>query len=147
MTPPDLTKLHDFYQPPSPSWMPQTMGWYVLFALLCLVALWMIARAVSRWFANRYRREALQLIATTPASQLSALLKRAALVAWPRNQVAALTGDKWIDFLAQSSGIDAFKVSPGNQLEDAAISTRPVAAQDATALRKLAEKWVRTHHV
>src|SRR5215831_8115582 len=49
MNGPDLGQLHDFYQPPPPSWVPQTIGWYVLFALLFAGALFLMGCALRRW--------------------------------------------------------------------------------------------------
>ena len=70
-----LDKLHDFYQPLPPAWTPQTIGWYVLFAVAGLVVLWLVVHTVRRWFRNRYRREALHELALLPAEQFSTLLK------------------------------------------------------------------------
>ena len=142
----DLSKLHDFYQPALPSWMPQTLGWQILFALFCILAIWFIARAVARWLSNRYRREALAQLQTVPVDQFSALLKRAAMVSWPRAQVASLSGNAWLNFLSASSGIEAFKSAPGNLIEDAAITQQPVSAEAEQQLRHLASEWVKTHH-
>jgi uncharacterized protein DUF4381 len=146
MKPADLSKLHDFYQLASPSWMPQTLGWHILFALFCLFAIWLIARAIARWLSNRYRREALAQLKTVPPNQFSALLKRTAMAAWPRAQVASLSGEAWLNFLSSSSGIAGFKSAPGNLIEDAAITGRPVTAEAEQQLRQLASEWVKTHH-
>jgi len=147
MTHPDLSKLHDFYQPPPPSWMPQTAGWYVLLALSCIFAIWLLARTVARWLSNRYRREALAQLQNAPVSQLSALLKQTAMAVWPRVQVASLSGQEWLRFLSASSGLEGFKSAPGNLIEDAAITPKPLTAGDEQRLRQLASEWVRTHHV
>jgi hypothetical protein len=53
-----LDNLHDFYQPPPPSWRPQTIGWFVVFAIAALLVLWLVVHLFRRWRANRYRREA-----------------------------------------------------------------------------------------
>jgi hypothetical protein len=70
-----LDKLHDFYQPSPPSWRPQTIGWYVVFAIAALLLLWLVIHLVRRWIANRYRREAMRELAHARPEQLSALLK------------------------------------------------------------------------
>jgi Domain of unknown function (DUF4381) len=147
MKPADLSKLHDFYQPPPPSWMPQTVGWYILFALLCLFVVWVIARAISRWLANRYRREALRQLRVASANEFSGLLKRTALAAWPRAQVASLSGKEWIEFLSKTSNIEEFRIAPGNHVEDAALTGEPGTAGEEQQLRQLASDWVRRHHV
>ena len=47
-----LDNLHDFYQPPPPAWTPQTIGWYVVFAVIALLAMWIIIHSLRRWLAN-----------------------------------------------------------------------------------------------
>ena len=89
-----LDKLHDFYQPPPPSWRPQTIGWYVVFAIAALLLLWLVVHLMRRWIANRYRREAMRELVSANPEQLSELLKRTALSAWPREKVAALSGER-----------------------------------------------------
>jgi len=145
--PPDLSKLHDFYQPPPPSWMPQTAGWYALLVLLCVFAIWLVARAVARWMSNRYRREALRHLQNADATQFSALLKCTAMTVWPREDVASLSGQEWLKFLSASSRLDEFNSAPGNLIEDAAITAKPINAADEQRLRQLASEWVRAHHV
>ncbi len=54
-----LAALADVSLPPAVPWMPQTPAWAVLGVALLLVALWAARRAVRRYRANRYRREAL----------------------------------------------------------------------------------------
>src|SRR6202041_1256497 len=93
-----LDNLHDFYQPPPPAWTPQTIGWYVVFAVIALLAMWMTIHTLRRWLANRYRREALRELALLQPEQFSTLLKRTALSAWPRDRVASLSGDTWLKF-------------------------------------------------
>src|SRR6516162_5592547 len=84
MNTPDLSQLHDFYQPAPPSWMPQTVGWYVVFAILTALLLWFCIRVLQRWIKNRYRRDALRELQLTPVDRLSEILKRTAMVTWPR---------------------------------------------------------------
>lgn len=147
MNSPDLTALHDFYQPPAPSWMPQTVGWYMLFALLVIVAVLFAVRALRQWFRNRYRREAIREIQDASSAQLSEILKRTALAAWHRPRVAALTGEQWTDFLANSSGLEEFRSAPGNRIEALALSNSSMTIADQQKLKQLAAEWVRLHHV
>jgi len=140
-------KLHDFYQPAPPSWMPQTIGWYVLFALLAVALAWWAFRVIRRWRANRYRREALRVLPATPASQLSALLKRTALSAWPRQDVAALTGASWLAFLNRTTPKPAFAEPPATVVEDIALHPDPLPSSDEAVLREKTAHWIRNHHV
>jgi hypothetical protein len=147
MSAPDLSKLHDFYQPAPPPWIPRTIGWYVLFAALAVAATWVAFHAVRRWLRNRYRRDALRQLPSVPLVQLSEMLKRTAMVSWPRGRVAGLTGEPWLQFLSETSGLQGFTSAPGNLIEKTALDQKPVDAASELALRNLASEWVRRHHV
>jgi Domain of unknown function (DUF4381) len=144
---PALEKLHDYYQPAPPAWTPQTIGWYVLFGIVAILLLWTAIHVVRSWLANRYRRDALrELVAATP-DQFSALLKRTALAAWPRERVASLNGDSWLNFLAETSSIESFRNAPGNHVEELALCSGSVSAEDERTIRALAAEWIRRHRV
>lgn len=146
-SPADLSKLHDFYQPAPVSWAPHTIGWWVVFGVLALLVLWFAVHEIRRWLRNKYRREALRELATTSPEHFSTLLKRTAIVAWPRERVASLSGEKWIGFLAQSSSINTFEESPGNRIEQVALSAAALSTEDRDKLRDLAAQWIRRHRV
>jgi len=147
MNNPDLSKLHDFYHPPPPSWMPHTIGWYVLFALLLATSMFFGARTLRRWLRNRYRRDAIRELQFAPAAQLSEILKRTALITWPRSQVASLTGAEWTEFLAGTSGLAGFRSAPGDRIESLALTDSAISSSDEQRLKQLATDWVRLHHV
>ncbi len=142
-----LGKLHDFYQPAPVSWTPQTIGWYIVFGIVALLLLWFVVREVRLWMRNRYRREALRELASASPEQLSALLKRTALAAWPREQVASLSGDKWLSFLVESSAIHSFQEAPGNRIEAVALAKTSLSGEEQDHLRDLAAQWIRSHRV
>jgi len=141
-----LDKLNDFYQPPPPAWTPQTPAWYALFTIVGLLLLWLILHLIRRWFANRYR-EALRELHLLTAPHLSALLKRTALAAWPREKVASLNGDSWLAFLDDSAGTDLFHRTPGNRIEELALHPISVSSEEEQALRDAAATWIRRHRV
>lgn len=142
-----LDKLHDFYQPPPPAWTPQTIGWYVLFALVGALAIAIAIRLIRRWFVNRYRREALRELADLHPQQFSELLKRTALSAWPREKVASLSGPAWIDFLNQTAHGELFQSSPANTVEECAIRCTSISSEDEQTLRQSVATWIRRHRV
>ena len=142
-----LNKLHDFYQPPPPSWTPQTIGWYVVFAFMGLLILWMMIHRIRNWLRNRYRRNALRELAFLQPDQFSTLLKRTALAAWPREKVASLSGDAWLQFLNESGKSDLFLRKPGSRIEEIALRSETLSSEDEQALRKPTAKWIRSHRV
>jgi hypothetical protein len=139
--------MHGFYQPPPPAWIPQTIGWYVLFAIAVILILWFVIHATRSWFANRYRREALRELATASPDQLSALLKRTALAAWPREKVASLSGNAWLKFLGETAATQSFQSRPGNLIEEFALREIPASPQDEQTLKTIATEWIRRHRV
>src|SRR5690242_4528495 len=123
--PGSLSGLHDIVVGPSASWWPSTPAWLLLGALLvigiCLVTAWMIIS----WRENRYRRAGLwelQQLEHSPSQDhaglvaLAEILKRVALVAYPRRQVASLSGKDWLNFLDRTLGTTQFSTGPGRQL-------------------------------
>ena len=142
-----LDNLHDFYQPPPPAWTPQTVGWYVVFAIAGLFLLWLVIHNVRRWRANRYRREALHELAMAQPQEFSALLKRTALAAWPREKVASLSGESWLAFLNQTASGELFRDSPSNRVEEVALRAMPLSGNDEQALRAAIANWIRRHRV
>ncbi len=142
-----LDNLHDFYQPPPPAWTPQTIGWYFLFAIAGLLLLWAVAHLIRAWLANRYRREALNELALLPPEQFSALLKRTALTAWPREKVASLNGPPWVTFLDASTRAPLFQTAPANRIEELALKPANLSSEDEEALRQTVATWIRRHRV
>ena len=142
-----LDKLHDFYQPVPPAWTPQTIGWYILFALIGLLAIWTTVYLFRKWLTNRYRREALHELVHLPPQQFSELLKRTALTAWPREKVASLNGSAWLEFLNQSAGSSLFHTAPANRIEELAFESVSLSSEDEQSLRQAVATWIRRHHV
>lgn len=110
-----LAKLRDIHLPLPISWWPPAPGWYVL-AVMALIALGvLIVIGMRIRTRNAARREALILLNQYQESYLkegncslcckniSELLRRVALVYYPREKVAGLKGQAWLDFLNQSS--------------------------------------------
>lgn len=154
--PTSLDRMHDLVAPPPVPWWPPAPGWYWLLGLLALAAIFLAARLFLHWQHNRYRREALaeyrrltaDLSGDALLAGLAELLKRAALSAFPRTDVASLTGDRWLAFLDHSAGMDAFSSDTGRMLESAAYGTSTGKSEekhDRTA--SLVEHWLKTHRV
>jgi hypothetical protein len=146
-----LRLLHEIVVPESPSLLPQTRGWWVLAAWLAAVVLIGLAQWLAYRRRNRYRREAaaeLAGIAARAASQpaasaaaIAALVKRTALVAYPRERVAALHGRDWARFLCESANDDPVVSASAERIADAAYR----CDVDGRALLDAARRWIRVH--
>jgi hypothetical protein len=152
--PPDpVAGLIDIPLPPSVSLWPQTWPSWILLALLfvtAVVGVWAFAR---QWHANRYRREALaelDRIAGKPptdlATQLSLLLRRTALAAFPREQVAPLNGAAWLAFLDRTSDGTNFSQGSGRWLASGPYARAAPDDGERSALISLTRRWIRGHH-
>ena len=136
-------------EPPSPvpvSMAPETAGWAVLAILALMLIGWLVARRVRQWRANAYRRAALSALtaAGDDAAAVSEILRRTALVAYPRTRVASLSGGEWLAFLDKTGGDGGFAGGPGQALARAPYRGDGERAQ---GLGALAARWVRRHPV
>ena len=102
--PADLSNLRDIVVPPAVSFWPPAPGWWMVGAACVVAAGFAVAAAVRHWQRNAYRREALRALDTADSRDISAILKRAALAAFPREQVASLNGAAWLAFLDRTGG-------------------------------------------
>jgi hypothetical protein len=161
---PSLAQLADVVPPPPVPWMPQTIGWQVLGVLLALLLLWLAWRGLRRYWRNRYRREALAELhgleaqwkqdaakASVPVLvALPVLIKRCALAAWPRDEVASMNGAAWAQFVLAHAGHathGAQALAPllrEIQYHDAQALQR-VSAQDVRVLLEAAHQWIQGH--
>ncbi|KQV81931.1 DUF4381 domain-containing protein [Rhizobium sp. Root1220] len=157
-----LRSMHDVVLPQAVSWIPQTWGWAVVAAfLLATLAGWAFF-TMRRYHRNAYRREALRLLDAVaeemkhPATRvagvhrLAELLKRTALAAWPREQVASLSETGWNDLVSTS-----FDGGEGKALqrllddfeyhEDKAVVVMP--ANVGEDLVESSRRWIKKHDV
>ncbi len=127
--PPDpLAGLVDIPLPPEVSLWPQTWPLRIAIVVLAVAligALWWLAR---RWWANRYRRAALAELDALPAptqGALALLVRRTALSAFPRADVAALSDMAWLAFLDRTYGGTGFTQGPGRALAAGPYEPQP----------------------
>lgn len=139
--PADLSNLRDIVLPAAAPLWPPAPGWWILGATCIAAAGLAVAVAAIARRRNAYRRAALAELETAAASQISAVLKRAALAAWPRRDVAALSGAAWRAFLDRTGRTDAFTVGAGRDLDALTFG----GTADGEAVRAEARRWLRRH--
>lgn len=152
-----LARLHDIVVPDPVPWWPPAPGWLWLLGLALVLALAVLLAGFVRWQKRRYRREALADLARLelaaprrpPGATLAALaelLKRSALTAYPRRDVAALTGPAWFAFLDRTGGT-RFADGLGEALERANYLDRDPARDDGQIRELIREvgTWIRRH--
>ena len=144
--PADLSNLRDLALPPDVSLWPPAPGWWIVAAAALAAATILSAAAVARYRRNAYRREALRQLDTVDPGGLSTVLKRTALAAWPREQVAALTGSAWLAFLDRTGRTTAFTDGAGRHIETLAFGGA-IDGPSTDAARTEAKAWVRAHRI
>ena len=138
---PDLVaKMQEVGDPQPVNMAPETWGWAALAAIAALLLLIAGYRFFRHRRANAYRREALRALekAGDEPSAVSDILKRAALAAYPRKNVANLYGAAWREAL-ETTG--AGHIDP--QFETAGYSRNP--PKSIPGLNATARHWVRHH--
>ena len=102
----------EILQPPAVEYAPVTWGWWALFVLVLGLVVYGVVRYRNWRVANQYRADALRELTQLEAAALQAdaaairqvmvLLKRVAVHAFGRKDVAPLAGAKWAEFLHQT---------------------------------------------
>ncbi len=143
--PASLHNLREIILPPPVPWWPLAPGWWLLFAAIAVAALAFAFRLFRWWRVNAYRRAALRELAIAgDVTAIAEVLKRTALVAYPRKNVAALSGAAWLAWLAETGG-QPVSATVAETLtrgvfanhDDSDISEEPAFAAD----------WIRSHTV
>ena len=156
-----LRSLRELPLPAPVSYAPRTIGWVFVAILLVAIALAVAWLAWRRHEKSRYRREALAELAHIEAklgdeatradalAQIAPLIKRTALAAAPRTEVASLSGASWIAYLQKTHG--AFDEASGALMYSASYAPRDhlagVTLQEARRLVQAARDWIGHHHV
>lgn len=153
-TPDPLAELRDWHLPDPVAWWPPAPGWWLV-ALSLGLALVLMARGWRRWrqvaaIARAAQHELAQLERELAVhgdrrrhlAALSQLLRRLALMRYPRAQVAGLTGDDWLAFLDATGGHGEFSQGVGRVLVESAYRPASAIAFDPESLAALIRRWV-----
>ncbi|MEH6584512.1 MAG: DUF4381 domain-containing protein [Halioglobus sp.] len=159
MNPQDpLANLHPLRDPALVDWWPLAPGWWALIALLLLGLAALALLFYRRYQANAYRRQASdQALAlhqhwlsdsqsTEYLGAVNGLLKSVALRAFPEQELAAKTGEGWINFLNQTLPNKA--ATEGFSVELASAAYQPGQVDiDCESVHNTALLWIRKHRV
>ena len=141
--------LREIHLPAPPGLWPLATGWWVLLgglivAVLCMVLLRSllkyksIRKIASLKLVNLRRNQ--RLSDQQKLQQLSILLRRVSISAFPRNEVAGLTGKRWLEFLDRILDGQPFSQGPGTVLLDEPY--KPMVHEDLDAVFELSERWI-----
>lgn len=154
MTDPLQLPLQDVHLPAAAGWWPPAPGWWLVLGLLLLASAgaWWWRRRRQRWqrSAVYLARQELQVLQSDYAehgdarkfvAELSVLLRRLSISAFPRSTTASLTGEAWLAFLDASLQEPAFSTTAGRVLIEAPYR-RQVNADEVQALVELGRLWI-----
>ncbi len=146
-------QLRDIHLPPAPPFWPPAPGWWIVAAVLLALLAWGGQAAWRQLRLRRRRQRVMAVLARlesglasdrSPASlaQISVLLRRLALMRFPRAKVATLTGNAWLRFLDESGGQGRFADGPGRVLGSGPYQRALPADLDIVGLVALVREWV-----
>ncbi|MFV2056626.1 MAG: DUF4381 domain-containing protein [Thiohalomonadales bacterium] len=150
--------IDEIIVPVAVSWWPSAPGWKVLAVLISILLVFQLLRGLKRWWHNRYRREALHQLTQLQSQageqlqdvvvKLPYYIKVTALQAYPRENVASLSGEKWLNFLDTHYSGPSFSDGVGKHLLPIAYLPRDkwgLPPAEYHALINLSKKWIATH--
>jgi len=147
-----LAQLKDIHLPDSIGWWPLAPGWYGVIILILFLMMALAYVAYKRHVNALAKNQALELLhsykeqyekdrnAQLTSARVSELLRRVALVYYPRAEVASLHGEAWVAFLNQTSKSIDFKPVKSMLLDS------PFKTSETVNLKPLlvrAERWIK----
>lgn len=148
---PQALPLRDIHLPDDVSWWPIAPGWWLLLAILAVVAIVIWARRELRT-RSQLRKQALATLIdihtnfhqhqdlSRLARECSVLLRRVALSRYERQDVAGLTGEDWVAFLNQQSDLPSFDAELSQTLTQAPFQAH--CEFNADALLRACRQWL-----
>ncbi|MDJ0906193.1 MAG: DUF4381 domain-containing protein [Woeseiaceae bacterium] len=125
---PKQIPLRDLHLPEAIAWWPLAPGWWVVIALALVVLGYLIHLYRKHRAGSAARRYALRQLDTLTAdfeqhgdavafsSNVSELLRRTMLAYAPREEVAGLTGEAWLEWLDRDLDQPRFQGDAGRKL-------------------------------
>ena len=147
-------ELVDIHLPAPPDFWPPAPGWWIAAALV--IAL--LSYAFYKLFHYKKKRRQQQKVLNALSSfeqdlqtgngseaiaNINRLLRRLALMHYPRQQVASLTGAEWLGFLDTTGSTTAFTKGAGRILEDGPYIAQLPSNFDSKGLINVVKAWVK----
>lgn len=148
--------IDEIILPEAVGWFPLAPGWKVLGLIVLLLMLFQAIRLVKIWWRNRYRREALRQLSDRGKGKklqevvalLPHFLKITALHAYPRREVASLSGEDWLRFLDSHYSGPSFLDGAGRNLLLVAYLPEEqwkLDKEQSETLLSMSRQWIATH--
>ncbi len=143
-----LLELRDVIYPVDPGFWPPAIGWWIALVLviLCLIgAVYLLHLVYLRLSETSFVKEFDALVQLQPREavvELSILMRRIAITSFPRDSVAGLSGEDWLQFLDQSGHTDQFTTGPGRVLVSAPYTA--LTPENLGPLIKICRDWAKS---
>ena len=148
----DVLQLKDIHLPLSPEQWPPAPGWWILVISGLLLLGWITLRLFRVWRRHRLQKEILGSLDVLQRdhsdkqiplflAEVSILLRRVAMMNFPPQQVAALTGKGWLSFLDLHGGNGEYSNGVGSVLAVGPYARDSEVDKDALLL--LTRKWIK----
>ncbi len=152
--------IDEIILPDAISYYPLAPGWKALGLIIAVYIVFQLRRWLKHWWRNRYRREALRQLARAeqqaeaskqPQDIVAVLpyyIKATALQAYPRQEVASLSGRDWLTFLDAHYSGPSFRDGIGEKLLTVAYLPREqwqLSDQQCNELLKMSRHWIAKH--
>jgi hypothetical protein len=156
MMPGEDLPLRDIHLPDPVSWWPPAPGWWLLLAAAALILASIVLLVFLRKRRRLKRSVKAELVALRQHYQqqhdrlqlvqsLSALMRRACISFYPRQNAAGLTGDRWLQYLDSTAQRKEFEHGTGRILATAPyLPTSSKIDTDLDELLALCEDWLKT---
>jgi hypothetical protein len=142
--------LRDIHLPEPVGWWPPAIGWWIVLMLIVVLVflLYWLYKRITRRTAIKTAMKLLQDIKQDTSlgeeqklAAISALIRRVAISIFPREDVAGLTGKRWLEFLDETLGEPRFS-EKGKVLTEARY-WKDKSKVDAAVLIALCEDWLK----
>ncbi len=146
----DLSGLRDVHALAEPSLFPPAIGWWIVAGII--LGVFILAGTWYRFYYQSSKQYALRLLrqifrdrlpTVTIGKEIGKLLKRVALVCFPRADVASLSGDEWAVFLYEQGGQTLSQEQAKFIAETAYMPIEKTIAIDEKRLYTATRKWIK----
>jgi hypothetical protein len=164
---PMLSSLREIPTPADINWWPQTLGWQLLLLLAFCYLLYRVYGVFQKYISNAYRRAALaelmlididegsaelsqlsqpQLSEPSELSKIPHIIRKTALYAYDRKQVAPLIGKEWEHWLDQQCEHVSFSSNYSGLLAHLTYSDQiQISREQLLGLKSQVATWIKNH--
>lgn len=151
----DQIDLGPLYEPTPIVFHFETPGWTILFLILATLSIVIVAKILWKYYRNAYRRQALKIIKIIESrfhkeheaacvNEMMVVLKHVCFTTYAREEVAALSGNAWLEFL-ESKSKDAVFLKYGKVLSQALYEDKVEHPEEVKQLFMSSKKWIHHH--